>query len=125
MPRTQTNDSSPGPALNIVRLALKSSITASQLLFRNQETTEALIVTNMDIVHRSAESGATCAIGINGSTPAIFGALTGAGSYDTFSWRGYFGLAPNDYISCLVVTGTWDFNAHGYYVPYVYAFPES
>lgn len=125
MPRTQTSDELPTPKPVVFRLAARSAVTSGLLLFRNQMTKAALIVTTMDLFHRNGASGDVAYISLNSTSPGIFGAEVGSGSFDTFSWRGEFGLAPNEYLQSSAVTGVWDFTAHGYYVPYFLSFPTS
>jgi hypothetical protein len=125
MPRTQTND----PALRhgpyIMRFGLKSFITTGSTLAGAPAPKVNWVITSMDIVHRSAESGAVCSICVNSASWTIFGAMTGAGSYDTFSWRGELAMNNVDVIKCGVVTGTWDFNCNGYVENDWVGFPSS
>jgi hypothetical protein len=52
----------------------------------------------------------------------VFGAQTGAGQYDTFSYRGYLPLYSGDGIGILNFTGTWHFTAAGYRYPQGFTF---
>jgi hypothetical protein len=78
-----------------------------------------MVVTTMDMCNFGGSEGSVCAVCFGTSNNPIFGGLTGAGQYDTFSWRGELCLAQSSTLVCGVVTGSWAITASGYYAPEV------
>jgi hypothetical protein len=80
-----------------------------------------VVVTTMDIVHVTMGSSDTAAIGMvhSGFAPQvyIFGAGTGAGNFDTFSWRGELPLYSGDELIALNIANSWSWVGSGYLVP--------
>lgn len=121
MPRTDTSDPSNFPVGGLYRLTAVRLTGPQGSVFANGLTGINIIVVAMDCV--SEVSGTSTAIemgvfnGQNSQTYGVFGAETGAGQFDTFSWRGFLALQPLDSLSCLAATGTWSFVATGYNIP--------
>lgn len=121
MPRTQTNDAAPAPYRGLQRLTAANINSPGGIIWQNTHVNVTIVVVTMDVVSVSGGTGANVAVGIapgGGSTQIrVFGASTGSGNYDTFSWRGYLPLLYNDQLVCVNVGGTWDFTAAGYAIP--------
>lgn len=121
MPRTQTNDQPGPPYRGIQRLTALTLTSSGQIIWANGNAVTTIVVVTMDVVSDISGTSTDIAIGIapggGSSTFRVFGAATGAGQFDTFSWRGYLPLLYNDELVAINVSGSWDFTAAGYAIP--------
>lgn len=117
MPRTQTND----PALAFrgfpTIFVASSHIVNGTVLYSGGQPGQISVVTNIDVVSVATTTSATILIGLNLNSCGIFGAQTGAGAYDTFSWRGFLPLALGDGLVALHADDGWHCVAAGFLVP--------
>lgn len=117
MPRTQTSEQAP-PVLGfpVVFWSLRG-LTAGQQLFFNDSQFQMYVLTNIDVVSRDANNGDSILIGGLTNSAGLFGALTGAGLYDTFSWRGNLALPFGATLEVIAISGGgWDSIGGGYVI---------
>lgn len=117
MPRTQTNDQNSSHARDIITFWNLNNISNGQELWSNTRADCNAIITCIDICC-SVASTATCAIGLNQSGYPFFGAQTGAGQWDTFSWRGELMVPGTGGIYVVQASASaWSCMGSGYYAP--------
>jgi hypothetical protein len=117
MPRTATNDQAPPYYGFPTVLWSFVNITTGQTLGENGSQGSILVITNIDVVARSTTADASILIGGLTNTAGLFGAQTGSGNFDTFSWRGYLPLDFGSSISVIHADSGWDTIGCGFYIP--------
>lgn len=118
MPRTQTSD--PAPEVydrTFLRFVATSFSSSPGPVYTNTRLGATAVVVSIDVVNITSDSGASILVWVQANTNGLFGGFTGAGQFDTFSWRGKVGLYYEDALGCLSAGGTWSIVASGYYVP--------
>jgi hypothetical protein len=119
MPRTQTNDLSIGVSPNAHRFWSTSLAVGTTTLYTVSRANVNAVITSMDICNTSGGGSDQCAIQCPTSGAYIFGGQTGAGIFDTFSWRGLLVLYPGEAIRAVGATGVWYSVGSGYYQPFI------
>lgn len=117
MPRTDTSDPITLTEFPPWRAGPFLDIVTGQALFHNQRSNTAMIITTMDLGSLQSGTSTACAIGAVYASIVTFGGQTGAGQFDTFSWRGFLPLYYNEYVYCFAASGNWSFTASGYWLP--------
>lgn len=120
MPRTDTSDppgAELGPASNVFRLWALAGVTSTVRLYQNVHQGAFVVVTSMDLFNRGGSSGDSAFLSLYPQVVGIFGGQIGAGTSDTFSWRGHLALAAGESIQGGVITGIWDTVGSGYLSP--------
>lgn len=125
MPRTQTNDIAPVVNGFPITFFALSAISTGTALMTNTTANTIAVVTNIDAVEVSGTSSSSILIGTTINSCGIFGAQTGSGNYDTFSWRGVLALRNGQGLVVLHADAGWNVVAGGFWVPDTYGFVGS
>lgn len=122
MPRQQTSDQAPTFYGFPVVLWSETNLIAGQVLAENGSQYQMIVVTSIDVVCRNAGTNSNILIGGLTNTAGLFGGATGAGLYDTFSWRGYLALPFGALLRVINTSGGgWDSIGAGFVIPNPFA----
>lgn len=121
MPRTDTSDNLGSRHAGVFRLCNTVVVNTGQSLYQSNAPGVTVVVTTMDLVNIGSQGSVSSGVGLltvnSGQVYGLFGAITGTGALDTFSWRGELALYQDDQLVSLATTGTWTVVASGYKIP--------